>query len=170
MAFCYRSRWISSFPPPRPVPAGSYTTRRLGMNSTHTCNRLNTLSIPLYDYPAKITNWACLQFSQDHFGDPINLDSDSSVDYPQSIKKRRVKPETDLFGLWLPCHCLRAQGVKPEVLRRATRLQASKLRKNISENKVGIALLFLQPVDNRLPGLLPRLQFIKCRTELFHCR
>ena len=68
----------------------------MGMNSTHTCNRLNTLSFPLYDYPAKITNRACLQFSQDHFGDPINLDSDSSVDYPQTIKKRRVKPETDL--------------------------------------------------------------------------
>jgi hypothetical protein len=65
------------------------------MNSTHTCNRLNTRSFPLYDYPAKITNQACLQFSQDHFGDPINLDSDSSVDYPQTIKKSRVKPETD---------------------------------------------------------------------------
>jgi hypothetical protein len=95
LAFCYRSRWISSFPPPRPVTAGSYIGR-MGMNSTHTCNRLNTLSFPLYDYPAKITNRACLQFSQDHFGDPINLDSDSSVDYPQTIKKRRVKPGTDL--------------------------------------------------------------------------
>ena len=95
LAFCYRSRWISSFPPPRPVTTGSYTGR-MGMNSTHTCNRLNTLSFPLYDYPAKITHRACLQFSQDHFGDPINLDSDSSVDYPQTIKKRRVKPDNDL--------------------------------------------------------------------------
>ncbi len=33
-----------------------------------------------------------LQFSQDHFVDPINLVSDSSVDSPPTIKKRRVKP------------------------------------------------------------------------------
>ena len=92
MAFCYRSRWISSFPPPRSVTTGSYTGR-MGMKSTHTCNRLNTLIFPLHDYPAKITNRAWLLFSQDHFGDPINLDSDTSVDYPQTIKKRRVKPE-----------------------------------------------------------------------------
>jgi hypothetical protein len=52
LAFCYHSRWISSFPPPRPVTAGSYIGR-MGMNSTHTCNRLNTLSFPLYDYQPK---------------------------------------------------------------------------------------------------------------------
>jgi hypothetical protein len=33
-----------------------------------------------------------LQFSQDHFVDPINLVSDSSVNSPPTIKKRRVKP------------------------------------------------------------------------------
>ncbi len=74
---------------------GNYTGR-MGMKSTHTCNRLNAPIFPLYDYPAKVTNRACLQFSQVHFGDPINLDSDSSVDSPQTIKKRRAKPEHEM--------------------------------------------------------------------------
>ena len=94
----------------------------------------------------------------------------NSPDNKVGIALLCLQPVDNRFGLLLPCHCLREQGVKPEVLRRATRLQASKLRKNISQNKVGIALLCLHPVDNRLPGLLPRPQFIKRRMESFHCR
>jgi hypothetical protein len=95
LAFCYSSLWISSFPPPRPVTTGNYTGR-MGTKSTHTCNRLNTPIFPLYDYPAKMTNWARLQFSQDSFGDPINLDSEALVDSPQTIKKRRMKPKPEM--------------------------------------------------------------------------
>ena len=94
----------------------------------------------------------------------------NSPDNKVGIALLCLQPVDYRFGLLLPCHCLREQGVKPEDLRRATRLQASKLRKNISQNKVGITLLCLHPVDNRLPGLLPRPQFIKRRMESFHCR
>ena len=63
--------------------------------------------------------------------------------------------------------------VGPKVLRFSTRSQALQLRTNISENRVGCAVLWLLCLhsdDYRLPGLLPRPQFIKRRTEVFHCR
>ena len=74
--------------------------------------------------------------------DPSRAGSSGSLPpRPRRCRPGRARPHSSpamLAGGWLV-----------SVWRRATRLQAMKLRKNSPDNKVGIALLCLQPVDNR---------------------
>ncbi len=88
LAFCFRSLRTSRFP-----PASSCDHEKLYHTNGHEVDsHLQQVGRKYFCdcIPPKITYWARLQSSQDHFVDPINLVSDSSGDSPPTIKKRRV--------------------------------------------------------------------------------
>lgn len=110
--------------------------------------------------------------ASDFLGVPQELSSCDSCDMRNKCQNSscRARPTRfQRFNLRFQSFNLLQPVSSPKVLRFSTRLQAFQLPTNISENRVGRAVC-LHSDDNRFPGLLPRPQFSKSRTEVFHCR